>query len=160
MYRITKLSKENINIFRKVYNEIKDNPRFIECEGYISHGSTNIRTHMINVAYVALNISEKFKIKIDKEALVRGALLHDFYLYDWHDKSLTDLHGFNHPKRALKEALKDYDLTEKEKEMIKHHMFPFTYDAPKSKEAKLLCIADKLCAWGEMVDGLLGPKDK
>ena len=92
---------------------------------------------------------------VDKEALVRGALLHDFYMYDWHEKKLSELHGFRHPRAAIKEAIKDYKLTDKEKEMIKHHMFPFTYDMPKSKEAKILCIADKICAWGEMVDGIL-----
>jgi hypothetical protein len=31
-------------------------------------------------------------------------------------------------------------------------MFPLTYNAPRSREARLLCIADKLTAWGEMVD--------
>ena len=149
-----KLSKENAAIYEKVYNEIKDNPRYDVCREYISHGKTDIRTHMVNVAYLALNLSEKLRIKVDKEALVRGALLHDFYMYDWHDKKLSELHGFRHPGAAVKEALKDYDLTKKEQEMIKHHMFPFTYDMPRSKEAKLLCLADKLCAWGEMLDGI------
>ena len=154
MKKFARLSKENGAIFEKVYNEVKDNPRYNACSAYISHGKTDIRTHMVNVAYLSLSLSEKLGIKVDKEALVRGALLHDFYMYDWHDKKLSELHGFRHPMAALKEALKDYHLSEKEKEMIKHHMFPFTYNMPKSKEAKLLCIADKLCAWGEMVDGI------
>lgn len=155
MNRFRRLSRENVEIFEKVYNEVKKNPRFRECRCYISHGKTDIRTHMINVAYLSLSLSEKLGIKVDKEALVRGALLHDFYLYDWHDKKLSEFHGFRHPSAAIKEALKDYDLTKKEQEMIKHHMFPFTYNMPKSNEAKLLCIADKICAWGEMVDGIL-----
>ena len=154
MKRFERLTKENKAIFEKVYNEITDNPRYDACSTYISHGKTNIRTHMINVAYLSLSLSEKLNIKVDKEALVRGALLHDFYLYDWHDKKLSEFHGFRHPMASIKEALKDYNLSEKEKEMIKHHMFPFTYNMPRSKEAKLLCIADKLCAWGEMVDGI------
>ena len=158
MKKLKTLSDENVELFKKVYSEIKANPRFKQCENYISHGTTSLKTHVIRVTLLALNLSEKFNIKVDKEQLIRGALLHDFYLYDWHDKKLVELHGFRHPKKALKEALRDYDLTDKEKEMIKHHMFPFTYDAPQSKEAKLLCISDKLCAWGEMVDGLLGEK--
>ncbi|MBE5936103.1 MAG: HD domain-containing protein [Lachnospiraceae bacterium] len=155
MDKFNKLSVENEELFKKVYREIRQNPRFKECDKYISHGNTSVKTHVITVTLLALNLSEKLKIKVDKIKLIRGALLHDFYLYDWHDKKLIELHGFHHPKKAVREALKDYNLSEIEIDIIKHHMFPLTYNAPKSREARLLCIADKICAWGETVDGKL-----
>ena len=47
--------------------------------------------------------------------LVRGALLHDYFLYDWHTrksaKGLKELHGFSHPETALRNAGRDYRLT-------------------------------------------------
>ena len=149
---LSKLSEENRAIFKEVYNELNKNPRFRMIGEYTAHGTTSLMTHVTKTTLLALNISEKFNIQVDKYQLVRGALLHDFYLYDWHEKKLEELHGFNHPKKALMEALKDYELTDIEKDIISHHMFPFTYNAPRSKEAKILCIADKLTAWGEMVD--------
>ena len=150
------LSDENRALFISVYKEISNNPRFKECENYISHGNTSVMSHVISVTLLALNLSEKLNIKVDKRQLIRGALLHDFYLYDWHDKKLFELHGFHHPRYALREALKDYKLTRKEVDIIIHHMFPLTFNAPRSREARLLCIADKICAWGETVDGKLG----
>ena len=153
---LSTLSDENRELFISVYKEISGNPRFKECENYISHGNTTVMTHVISVTLLALNLSEKLKIDVDKRQLIRGALLHDFYLYDWHNKSLGELHGFHHPRHALREALNDYKLTRKEVDIIIHHMFPLTFNAPRSKEARLLCIADKICAWGETVDGRLG----
>lgn len=107
------------------------------------------------VTLLALNLSEKLHIKVDKKALIRGALLHDYYLYDWHNKSLKDLHGFHHPKRVLRQALKEFDLTNSEIDIITKHMFPLTPFPPRYKEAILVCIADKICAWGETIEGRL-----
>ena len=148
-----KLSEENREIFNRIYKEVKDSSRFMECENYISHGTTTLRQHVVAVTLLALNISEKLHLDIDKEALIRGALLHDYYLYDWHEKKLKELHGFHHPVKALKEALKDFKLTEKEKDIIRHHMYPLTFNTPKSREAWLICISDKICAWGETLEG-------
>ena len=136
---LSTLSDENRELFISVYKEISGNPRFKECENYISHGNTTVMTRVISVTLLALNLSEKLKIDVDKRQLIRGALLHDFYLYDWHNKSLGELHGFHHPRHALREALKDYKLTRKEVDIIIHHMFPLTFNAPRSKEARLLC---------------------
>ena len=37
----------------------------------------------------------------DEASLVKGAFLHDFYLYDWHNCSnITHWHGFKHPRIA------------------------------------------------------------
>ena len=93
-------------------------------------------------------------IKVDEEELIRGALLHDYFLYDWHEKSLENsVHGFTHPLKALNQAKKDFELSAIERDMILNHMFPLTLNPPRSKEGKLLCLADKLCATKETLRG-------
>ena len=114
MYNLKKLSKENEQFFKEIYFEVRTSSRFEECSKFIQHGNTSVKQHVIMVTLLALNLSEKLHIKVDKKALIRGALLHDYYLYDWHNKSLKDLHGFHHPKRALRQALKEFDLTNNE----------------------------------------------
>lgn len=84
-------------------------------------------------------------IKINEKSLIRGALLHDYFLYDWH-KSEHRLHGFFHAKRALKNAESDFKLNDIEKNIIKRHMFPLNICPPKYRESWIVCLADKLCA--------------
>ena len=49
------------------------------------HIKSNVYDHSIKVAYLCYNHYKKFETKIDLQEFVRGALLHDYYLYDWHD---------------------------------------------------------------------------
>lgn len=148
--QLPKLKKEK---FLKILEETRKNSRFDESINYIQHGKTTVREHSINVAHTAYYISHKLNIKVRENELIRGALLHDYFLYDWHDKSLKNsIHGYTHPGNALKEAEKDFVLSNIERDMIKHHMFPLTITPPKTKEGILLCIADKLCAIKETID--------
>ena len=69
-------------------------------------------------------------------------------MYDWHDGSAPGnihptLHGFYHPGIALKNAVKDYNLSKREKDIIKKHMWPLTINPPRCREAWIVCIADK-----------------
>ena len=87
-----------------------------------------------------------FHVHADERELVRGALLHDYYLYDWHEPH-GKLHGFSHPAVALNNAKRDFDLSSKEQNIIASHMWPLTISKfPKSREAVLVGIADKLCS--------------
>ena len=88
--------------------------------------------------------------KAELEAV--GALLHDFYLYDWHDDDGGShrLHGFTHPEQARQNAVEVFDIDEKEQEIIRTHMWPLTLSAiPKSREAAIVCLADKWCSLQE-----------
>ena len=80
------------------------------------------------------------------DALVIGALLHDYFLYDWHDGKGRHLHGFTHPECAFRNAEKDYTLSPRVKNIIIRHMFPLTPVSPTCTEAWIVCIADKICA--------------
>ena len=122
---------------------------------YIQHGKTNIYIHSRNVAYLSYIIArfceKKFKIKIDYDVLVVGAMFHDFFLYDWHSLDGRErLHGFRHPKIASINAQKYYGINEKERQIIETHMWPLTITKfPKTAEAKIVCFADKICSTKE-----------
>ena len=141
---------EFIEDFSEVINELHTKSRFLTTKNFIQHGNVSVYQHCIFVAYVSCRIANRFNLKVDKKSLIRGALLHDYFLYDWHDKNKpTKLHGFTHPKIALKNAIEDLELNEKEKDIILHHMFPLNPVPPTCKEAWIICLADKICATRE-----------
>nr|MCR4674258.1 HD domain-containing protein [Lachnospiraceae bacterium] len=117
------------------------------------HEGNDTLQHVVNVAWNSFYLAEKFHIKVDYEALAKGAILHDFYLYDIKESGLSDYrHGVSHPGTALSNAEKLFTLSEKEKNIILSHMWPLTlFHMPKSKEAWLVCLADKYCAFNEMI---------
>lgn len=114
---------------------------------FIQHGNISCYDHSLNVAKKSLIIAGFLLlfIKINERALIRGALLHDYFLYDWHESGHR-LHGFFHAKRALENAESDFELGDIEKNIIKRHMFPLNICPPKYRESWIVCLADKLCA--------------
>ena len=99
------------------------------------------------MAGASLKLAEFFHLKVNEKALIRGALLHDYFLYDWHIKGKGHhFHGFTHPATALRNAEKEYNLGDIERNIISRHMFPLTIVPPMCREAWLVCLADKYCA--------------
>ena len=81
-------------------------------------------------------------------------MLHDLFLYDWHDhakKTGNHFHGLTHPRESLKNARKHFVLTSLEEEMIKKHMWPLTPVPPVRAESFVICITDKYCSTCETV---------
>ncbi len=119
---------------------------------YIQHGSTTVFEHSLSVAkhslLIAHFIENRFGLKCDRKSLVRGALLHDYFLYDWHDKQVPGrrIHGFTHPGTARRNAVRDFEMNTKEQDIIAKHMFPLTIIPPRHRESCVVCIADKWCA--------------
>jgi len=142
---------------REILMEIRRQARNLEQSGrihmtkkYSQHGDCSVFEHCANVAYVSCMLFHQLHIDADREELIRGALLHDYFLYDWHNtKTCHPAHAVYHPTLALHNAKKDYKLTQKEEDIILHHMFPLTVLPPKSREAWMVCLADKLCALTE-----------
>ncbi|MCR4703569.1 MAG: HD domain-containing protein [Saccharofermentans sp.] len=121
---------------------------------FTQHGETTVFEHCVAVAkyslLIAYSLEKLFRIEIDKDSLVRGALLHDYFLYDWHEKGQgRRFHGFTHPGVALKNADRDFDLNEIEKDIIVKHMFPLTPFLPSHRESFIVSLADKWCALAE-----------
>lgn len=95
---------------------------------------------------MSVRIAKWLPIQVNMDALVIGALLHDYFLYDWHDGKGRHFHGFTHPECAFRNAEMDYTLSPRVKNIIIRHMFPLTLVPPTCTEAWIVCIADKICA--------------
>lgn len=147
-----------MNLKEEIYlviKELENNGRYAETKNYCQHGDTTVYQHCVNVALISCQIVGHLKWQINKKSLIRGALLHDYFLYDWHDKDSSHrLHGFHHSKRALENAEKDFCLNEIERNIILCHMFPLTLIPPNTKEAWIVCIADKWCAIVEIFSAI------
>lgn len=146
---------ENQETYRLlIEHEIKyleENSRFLETKEYTQHGGISVYQHCINVAYMSCKIADKYNLDVNYVSLIRGALLHDYFLYDWHEKNpIHSPHGFKHPRLALDNAKRDCSLTPMEENIILRHMFPLTPATPAYLESWLVSFADKICASSEM----------
>ena len=133
--------------FQHALAEMILHTKFLTLDCYIQHGNTTVMQHSIAVAQYSVYLAKKFHIPVHEEELIRGALLHDYFLYDWHRKGEGHrMHGFRHPYTALKNAMEVCSLTPIEQDIIKKHMFPLTPFPPRYRESVLVCIADKICS--------------
>ena len=138
--------------FFRALRELERDPRVRLLKNHRQHrGNTTFR-HCRSVAVESFRLAQRFGWKVDEHALARGAMLHDYHLYTRRNKEINALrHLVSHPKRARGNAEKVFDLSRKEKNIIESHMWPLTlFKLPKSKEAFLVTLADKLCALREM----------
>lgn len=120
-------------------------------KSFIQHGSTSVYEHSFSVAIMCVLLASLLPLKINHKSLVKGALLHDYFLYDWHKhEKWHKWHGFRHPEFARKNAKRDFDINHIEENMISSHMFPMTPTFPKYKESIILCLSDKICATKEI----------
>ena len=154
----------------KIAREVDDAARQLAQAGrldltheFIQHGEVTVYAHVTSVARASLSFAERLGragISVDRASLLRGALLHDYFLYDWHDPDPSHrLHGFRHPFFALARAEEDFELTSRERNIIVRHMFPLVPVPPTCREAWIVCLADKWCALRETVAGRLPRKD-
>ena len=119
----------------------------------IQHGRISTYEHVVCVARLSFYINRRLRLGAPDAELVRGAFLHDFYLYDWHENGYPGrLHGFRHPAIAWRKALRRYRLTPIEHNIILSHMWPLTFFSfPRSRAALIVCLADKICSAYEVI---------
>lgn len=138
---------------QRILYSLERDGRFGQERYYTQHVSSTVYDHSLSVAEYSLKIAEYLNINVDKTSLIRGALLHDFFLYDWKKEQMSGLkHGITHPKAALENTKKDYQLNRIEENIILRHMFPLTPIPPTCKEAWIVSAADKYCAAKEAMD--------
>ena len=150
-----RLSGEDWRLLQETMLEFHRQGRWREEKLAKQHGSTSVYRHSVHVACISLLLARWLRIRLDRKSLVRGALLHDYFLYDWHEKGQGHrLHGFRHAKTAMQNAHRDYVLNRTEKNIISRHMFPLTVLPPQCREGWLVCLADKWCAAAETIKPL------
>ncbi len=140
---INKLDKEYLDLV----NYILNSEEFLKLKKCEHHGISRF-DHSLKVSYYAYKFAKKFKF--DYKSVAIGGLLHDFFLDE--NMNLKDkiYSMINHPLKAEANALETFNITSKEADIIKSHMFPINLSIPKYKESWLVSIYDKKVALKEL----------
>lgn len=140
--------------FMEILNDILNNDTVRDMKKYRQHYDVSTYEHCLNVAYLSYKICKK--LKWDYKSMARAAMLHDLFLYDWRNSKkelkLDGYHAFVHPKIALDNASKIFELNKKEKDIILKHMWPITLTFPKYREAYVITLTDKISAIQESLN--------
>ena len=134
--------------------DIINNETVQQMKYFRQHYNSSCFDHCLCVSYYSYLICKK--LNIDYKSAARAGMLHDLFLYDWRTKvnGRKGLHAFTHPKTALKNSLKLFDLNKKEKDIILKHMWPVTITPPKYLESYIITFVDKHCAINETFDSI------
>lgn len=125
---------------------------------YIQHGTTTTLQHCLSVTRTSCYLAQRLHLHVHYQTLVLGALLHDFYLYDWHGhrQSGQPLHGFVHPSIACQNACARFHVSIEVQHIIRTHMWPLTLrQRPATKEAVIVCLVDKYISILETTAGIV-----
>lgn len=133
--------------FREYFEELKETSDIARLDAFRQHGATSRYVHSVAVAYYSYLLAVTLGKRAHLRDLVRGALTHDYYLYDCKEKSTRQKgHVTKHPQISLENAQKDFELTEIERDIITKHMFPLTLKRPRYRESVIVSLVDKGCA--------------
>ena len=110
---LTKMDLTQPTEFKLLVEDLISNETVQEMKQYRQHYDTSTFEHCLYVSYISYKICKK--LKLDYKAAARAGMLHDLFLYDWRNsKKLLNLersHAFIHPKIALENASKLFELT-------------------------------------------------
>lgn len=124
----------------------------------IPHHHGSVFEHCLDVAYASYKASAA--LNLDVVSTIRGALLHDFYLFKFKKREGKNLlaesyrHSRNHPKIAKTNASLYFELNKKEIDIITNHMFPV--GLPRSMEGWITTFMDKTLAIKEYTTRMVG----
>ena len=134
-----------------IINHILENSEFQQMNN-IKHHNTTRMDHSLKVSYYSYKIAKS--LRLDYEDVARAGLLHDFYTEEIRkcnkikDKIL--LFSTKHPEEAVINASNNFELSEKEVDIIESHMFPVDYRVPKYAESWIVSLVDKVLSFGEV----------
>jgi uncharacterized protein len=126
-------------------NDILENKEFQQME-LITHHEGNRLDHSIRVSYYSYKLANF--LKLDSEKVARAGLLHDFFFEEncGKTKKTRTKNMFKHPEYALENALKYFNLSPLEKDIIISHMFPVGIHIPKYFESWIVDFVDDIVA--------------
>lgn len=134
--------------YLKVIDDILENDEFKKMDTIEHHGITRLN-HSLKVSYYSYKIAKL--LRLDYKETARGGLLHDFFFSSLDRNSMDKfVSTFTHPAKALETACDNFDLSQKEKDMIRSHMFPINISVPKYAESWIVSTVDKFVAMGEL----------
>lgn len=140
-YRCKKEIMKNKKVYYNLYSEFYNVNKYRQLKS-MAHHAGNRLDHINRVAKLSFYVSKL--LKLDYVSCTRGALLHDFFTSD--DLKRKEYKKFlkEHPKIALANSKKYFNINEIEEDAILNHMYPLAKGKPKFAESKVVCITDKI----------------
>ena len=134
---------KNKKIYYDIYSEFYDVNKYRELKSMVHHGNNRL-DHINRVAKMSFYLS--MYLRLDYVSCTRGAMMHDFFTSDDLCREGRKYKYFlrDHPKIALDNSTKYFELNDIEKDIILTHMYPVVKGKPKYKESKLVCLTDKI----------------
>ena len=124
--------------FNSLIQPIAENEEFLKTKDIKHHGLTRY-DHSRRVAYFSYLVT-KF-LRLDYKETTEAAMLHDFFTTEvQHDNAIFKLR--RHPNHAVENSKKYFELSDKQVDIIKTHMFPVTFTPPKYLESWIVDIVD------------------
>jgi len=140
---LNNLDSEYIDLVKNIIN----NKEFLKLKNCEHHG-TNRFEHSLNVSYKAYKYAKKHNLDYKEVAI--GGLLHDFFLQENIGAKQRLTSAYNHPVKAVENASNLFSINDKEKDIIRTHMFPLNITIPHYKESWLVSFFDKKNAISEL----------
>lgn len=123
----------------------------------LRHHDATLADHSVSVAWLSYRLARLLGLRSRLPQVTRGALLHDFFLYDWRAERPPGggLHGLVHPRVAEANADSAFGpLSRRERDCIRSHMWPLTPIPPRYGESLVVCVADKVVSLRESLASL------
>ncbi len=136
----------------RVFGGLTKDHRVRKMKSFTQHGTVSTFDHCKAVTKLSLGIDRRLHLHSDKKVLITGAMLHDYFLYDWHDKTRPGqkTHGYTHAAEAARNARLHFKLDDRTLHVIHSHMWPLNITRlPRSREAWIVCTADKIVSLRE-----------
>lgn len=141
--------------FEEISKDLLANEKFQKINQESHHGITRME-HSLRVARNVYKVSKK--LDLDYVSATRAAVLHDFFTNEEFGTNRGLIQGVVHPDIALYNAKGEFEINDKEANMIESHMFPLSVTLPRSKEAWVLTGVDKAVAIYEYSTNKFHPK--
>ena len=138
--------------FHTIIKPYLENKKVQSMSQYMAHGKTNVLQHCYLVSRLSYKVCKVLRLKVDIYSVVVGAMLHDFYLYDWHiEDPKHKWHGRTHGETAFKNARELFVLNKKIQNIMESHMWPESKICPRYFESIVVSICDKCSASWELI---------
>lgn len=140
-----KLKEESFYLnkeFNYIITDIINNEEFQKLKKITHHGITRFN-HSLRVSYYTFLISKR--LKLNYVEATRAALLHDFFIDETSEMKIKKALK-EHPKFALENSKKYFDISRMQEDIILKHMYPITTKMPKYKESWLVDIVDDIAS--------------
>lgn len=128
--------------FKQIIKHIIEHSEFRKTKEAAHHGITRY-DHCVRVAYYTYIITKT--LHLDYKEATEAALLHDFFTDEVSEKGGVSRLRL-HPTHAVENSKKYFNITKKQEDIIKTHMFPVTFTPPKYLESWIVDLADDFAA--------------